>query len=97
MFDGDKGSRITDVTDGTSNTIMVVDANDKKAVYWTEPEDFPIDTKEPLKGLVNPVSKGFMAAFADGSVHFLRDSIRPATLQALFTSNGGEIINPDDF
>ena len=51
-----------DVTDGTSRTIMVVEANDKKAVYWTQPEDFPIDTKEPLEGLVNPELKGFLAA-----------------------------------
>jgi hypothetical protein len=97
MFDGTKGIRFTDVTDGTSNTIMLVEANDKKAITWTEPEDFPIDTKEPLAGLVNPELKGFLTAFGDGSVHFLHASIRPATLQALFTRNGGEIVDPKDF
>jgi hypothetical protein len=44
MFDGNQGIRFEDVTDGLSNTILVLEANDKKAVYWTQPEDFPIDT-----------------------------------------------------
>jgi hypothetical protein len=96
MFDGDKGVRFLDVTDGTSNTIMVVEANDTRAVYWTQPEDFPIDTKEPLADLVLPELKAFHAAFGDGSVRTISASIRLETLRALFTRNGGEMVNPDE-
>jgi len=96
IFDGVKGLRFTDVTDGTSNTIMIVEANDTKAVFWTQPEDFPIDAKEPLAGLVREEMKGFLAAFADGSVRMLSATIRPATLHALFTRSGGEIVDPDN-
>jgi hypothetical protein len=95
MFDGDKGLRLTDVTDGTSNTLMVVEANDTKAVYWTQPEDFPIDTKEPLAGLVNREMKGFLALFTDASVRVIPATIRLLTLRALFTRNGGEKIDDD--
>ena len=35
--------------------------------------------------------------FADGSVRFLKERIKPATLRALLSRNGGEIISPDDF
>jgi prepilin-type N-terminal cleavage/methylation domain-containing protein/prepilin-type processing-associated H-X9-DG protein len=38
---------------------------------------------------------GANAVFADGSVHFLRDSLSLATLQALSTRAGGEVITED--
>jgi prepilin-type N-terminal cleavage/methylation domain-containing protein/prepilin-type processing-associated H-X9-DG protein len=40
-------------------------------------------------------SGGANVVFADGSVHFLHDSLSLATLQALSTRAGGEIINED--
>jgi prepilin-type processing-associated H-X9-DG protein len=38
---------------------------------------------------------GANVVFADGSVHFLRDSLSLATLQALSTRAGGEVITED--
>jgi hypothetical protein len=35
--------------------------------------------------------------FADGSVHFLRTGIDPATYNALGSRNGGEVISGDAF
>jgi WD40 repeat protein/tRNA A-37 threonylcarbamoyl transferase component Bud32 len=90
VFDGRKGLRPTDVTDGTSFTIMVVEANDKKAVYWTQPEDFPIDTKDPVAWLVYDEMKGFLTLFADQSIHWASATIPTASLHAHFTRNGGE-------
>ena len=36
---------------------------------------------------------GFNALFADGSVRYIKKSINPATLKALITRNGGEVIS----
>jgi len=88
-----KGTRIAEITDGTSNTIMIVEAADSRAVIWTKPEDLKVNSKDPLAGLTDGTRKGFQAAFADGSVRFLPVSINPRTLWALFTRNGGEVVD----
>jgi len=93
MFTGDKkGVQIKEVTDGTSNTIFIVDADDKDAVIWTKPDDLKLDPKDPKKGISNRFPSGFLAAFADGSVHSVSHSISKETLNALFTRNGGETV-----
>jgi prepilin-type processing-associated H-X9-DG protein len=93
IFGGKKGMPIQKITDGTSNTIMLVEADDSRAVIWTQPNDYKIDPDNPKAGLVRPGTRGFNAAFADGSVRMLLDTIDAATLRALFTANGGESVN----
>jgi hypothetical protein len=88
---GPKGLTIADVTDGTSNTIFLVEADDDHAVTWTRPDDLKHDPKQPAAGLRTYEGR-FLAGFVDGSVHLLPASIDEKTLQALFTRNGGEVV-----
>ncbi|MBO0701183.1 MAG: DUF1559 domain-containing protein, partial [Zavarzinella sp.] len=94
MWDDPKGLPISKVTDGTSNTIALVETGDDRAVIWTKPEDITIDPKDPLAGLLGHYVEGFHAAMADGSVRFIKKSVGPKTLWALFTRAGGETVDP---
>ncbi|MFH1922242.1 MAG: DUF1559 domain-containing protein [Planctomycetota bacterium] len=71
-------------------------ASDESAVIWTKPDDFVPDPDNPIKGLVGLRPGGFLAGFADGSVRFFSASIDGRILQALFTRNGGEVVNPPE-
>jgi len=92
IWDDPKGLKITEIADGTSNTIALVEADDERAVIWSKPEDISIDVKNPFAGLLGHYVEGVQIAFADGSVRFIRKSIDPKMLWAMFTRDGGEVI-----
>lgn len=87
------GTRFADITDGTSNTIMIVEASDDLAITWTRPGDYSPAKENPVKGLVGLRQGGFQAALTDGSVRFISEAIDKGTLNALFTKSDGEVVN----
>ena len=93
MFPDGRGVGIAEVTDGTANTILFVDGEDDTAVVWTKPEDVSYDAKAPTKGLGFRYP-GAVVAFVDGSTHVIPKEVEKATLHALFTRNGGEVVTP---
>lgn len=86
-------TRIRDITDGLSNTIMLIETTSEFAVPWTAPEDHPIDTEQLTKdGLF---FKGItQATFGDGSVRVLAEAIDLTVLKALLTRAGAETVGP---
>lgn len=101
LFPDGRASRIKDVTDGTSNTIAIVEACGRPIV-WTEPRD--IDLAEQAVGVNLPGeqpgrSRGVISSYhhagghvglADGSVRFVSEKIDPNLLRALLSANGGD-------
>ena len=88
-----KGLSVRHITDGTSNTILIVDADDDHAVTWTAPDDLKFDAEKPTAGLSTRYGEGILAVMCDGSVQFFESSLPVETLRALFTSNGREPID----
>ena len=87
------GTDFGQIRDGTSNTLLVVEA--KRDIPWTKPEDIPVDVEGQLPKLGGYAHEAFAAALADGSVRTFPSTIDPATLKAMFTAGGGEVIRPD--
>jgi hypothetical protein len=95
IFGGTEGMKITKISDGTSNTIMVLESDAKHAVTWTKPDDIDIDPKEPARGLFGDERKQILALFADGSVRALPLPKLGENLYHMLTASGGEVINSD--
>jgi hypothetical protein len=89
----DKPVKIRSITDGMSATIAVVEVADDKAVIWTKPDDFEPDEKNPIAGLVGLRDGVFLAAFCDAHVQEIPANVDLESLKALFTRNGGEIVD----
>ena len=94
VFDLAKGVPIASITDGTSNTILCVEASE--SVPWTKPDDLVYDPKKPLPKLPNFYrSESSLAVFCDGSVRRIRNDISEATLRALITRAAGDVPGKD--
>ena len=92
-FEDGEGHALRDFSDGTSNTLLVLEVSPERAVVWTQPEDFTPDSSNPLNGLGGVEENGFQAAWTDGSTRFIPMSVSPETLNALFTRNRGEVVD----
>jgi hypothetical protein len=68
-FDSLSSKQLQQITDGTSNTLMVVAAGDP--VPWAKPDDFEFDPKQPLPDLTKPFPE-LLFAMCDGSVRMVR-------------------------
>jgi len=92
VFPGAKGVGLKEITDGTSSTILTVDAGDDLATVWTKPQDWEVDPEVDMKGLFGHHPEGTNVGMADGSVHFLKETIKLELLKKMLTRNGGEVI-----
>jgi hypothetical protein len=91
--DGKELSLTRDFPDGTSRTLLVVEAGDP--VPWSKPEDIPFDPDAPLPPLPGFFRDIFRVALADGHVTNIERTVSEATLKAAITRNGGEQLGPD--
>ena len=89
------GLNLKTFSDGSSLTILVVEADADHAVVWTKPDDLPVDLENPRRGLTDGETN-FFAGFADSSANRLKGSIRPEVLRALLTRNAGDKVNREE-
>jgi prepilin-type processing-associated H-X9-DG protein len=93
LFDDSKGAQFSEILDGTSNTVLTVEA--KRDIPWTKPEDIPFDPSQPLPELGGFNNDGVNVGFADGSVRFMSKLVDPAQWKAFISKAGGEIVQDD--
>jgi prepilin-type processing-associated H-X9-DG protein len=97
-FDASKAAAFRDIRDGVANTLLVVETSGTQ-INWLEPRDLDLNQMTMnMNGGGTEISsnhtRGANALFADGSVHFLSDTLPPQTLQGLLTIQGGEQVSP---
>ncbi|MBL8812433.1 MAG: DUF1559 domain-containing protein [Planctomycetaceae bacterium] len=97
IFGYDRETSIRDITDGTSNTLMIIDAAKPNSTYMAGGEaTIRGFSKKPYingpDGIGSPHTGGVQAAFADGSVRFISENIDDEVLEALATMHGGETV-----
>ena len=67
--------RLRDVTDGTSNTIMLIEVPPEFAVSWRSKEDLHIDMNAPVREIRKFPGTHFNALMCDGSVRQIPTNI----------------------
>jgi prepilin-type processing-associated H-X9-DG protein len=94
VFRGTAPTRLAEIMDGTSNTIMVGEAANAN-IPWMKPEDVDVTVHPSLgdrDGFSSDHTGGVNVLMCDGSVRLLPLSVARDVLKALFTRNGGEIV-----
>jgi hypothetical protein len=85
-----EGLRLRDVSDGTSQTLLLTQVADEHAVFWTQPKDWSPDLADPVAKLRQEGRDGFIHALMDGSARYNLFSIDRDVLKSILTYKGGE-------
>ena len=94
----DQAVSISDITDGTSNTLVVSEDSQSPDAQWINGRNifdqaFPINQAPGFENDIRSEHpQGANGVFCDGSVRFLNESIENETLAAICTRALGEVI-----
>jgi hypothetical protein len=88
---GEEPISFRDITDGLSNTIMVVQAGPDTAEVWTKPTGLKFDPANPKK-VLGQIGEQFLVLLCDGSVRVIRRDIDEETLSRLIQHADGDPI-----
>ena len=101
IFSSEGGTPISQIRDGTSNTLLVMEACGSE-IIWTDPRDLDssqvkISVNGPgtAKGRSESIISswhfgGAQVGLADGSVRFMNSRMDPAVLNSVLSMNGNE-------
>lgn len=93
IFFGKDEVRVRNVTDGPSNTAMVVVVPDELAIEWTRPDDWEYTSADDIKDLFRAGADLFWTIFADGSVRAISNKNTLDEISPIFTIRDGQPVN----
>lgn len=96
IFTEGQPTKITDISDGTSNTLMFGELVNSD-IHWMEPRDLDFNSisrriNASGAGISSAHEGGANVALVDGSIRFLSEETDPDVLRALMTKDGGETV-----
>jgi hypothetical protein len=91
LFETGQKIRLSDVTDGLSNTIAVIETKTGPD-NWAAPQEWDATTSNPPPG---NHQQGQIVLYADGSVRFMTTPYLQSNRQALASRKGGEPVMPE--
>lgn len=96
IFGYDRKTKMRDITDGTSNTLMTAESTDGDIPWAQGGRTLKGFSQQPYingpDGIGGPSPRGCNVGLADGSVRFISENIDPSVAEALATKAGGEVI-----
>lgn len=93
VWDTDEPLRFQDIRDGTSNTIMAIQAPPEVNTSWADPTPWQISETDPKRSIFGDRDSVWVA-WMDGSVTQLNKSeVTTEQLKAMLTIAGGEVVN----
>jgi hypothetical protein len=87
------GVKSFQISDGTSNTILVAEA--LEAVVWTKPDEL-VFAPNAVPKLGGVFGSGFTVVIADGSARFVRNTTSPTMIANAIQINDGNPVNLDE-
>jgi prepilin-type N-terminal cleavage/methylation domain-containing protein len=87
--------KMTEITDGTSNTLLLAEASGRPGIAWSSPM-IAVSLRQVFSGSNGLHRNGTPVCMVDGSTRFLRDSMDLRILGRLATRSGGEPITGDE-
>lgn len=89
----EKSCTLREITDGSSNTLLVIEVDAAHAVPWMAPTDADEALLSSFEGKAKTSHTGGLhSLLADGTVRFLSVNLAKETRHALITAAGGETV-----
>jgi hypothetical protein len=93
VFGNTTPTKMSNVADGMSHTIVLVEVVPERAVPWTAPADYEFDPDNPAAGIQMGDEGRWLVAVADMTVQQLPSNIPARTVLCLFQMSDGRRIN----
>ena len=91
VFNPSEKLHFRNVTDGTSQTVLVINAGPDKAVPWTKPQDLTYQPDAIVQSL-GDINDPFMVMFADGAIYPVSKTVDERMLLRMFQRNDGKFL-----